>query len=74
MDNLGIGSGTVLCQGYGMLVWPVMADCVAWLQLVLWLISRLLRGLFCGHLLCHSWCGGSKCHCLSLNNMFGGNC
>ena len=28
LDSLGAGSGTVLCLGYGMVMWPVMAVCV----------------------------------------------
>ena len=28
LDSLGAGSGTVLCLGYGMFMWPVMAVCV----------------------------------------------
>ena len=31
VHSLGTESGTVLCLGYGMLVWPVIAECVAWL-------------------------------------------
>ena len=42
VDSLRIGSGAVLCSGCGMLVWPVMAECVAWLSIVM----RPDRGLF----------------------------
>ena len=28
LDNLRAGSGTVLCPGCGMFMWPVMAICV----------------------------------------------
>ena len=30
VDSLGIGPRTVLCPSCGMLVWPVMVECVAW--------------------------------------------
>ena len=39
-NSLGVGSGTILCPGCGMFVWPMMAVCV---------------DCFCGHLLCHNW-------------------
>ena len=32
LDSLGAGSGTVLCPGCGMFVWPVMAICVDYLM------------------------------------------
>ena len=28
LDSLGVGSGTVLCLGCGMFMWPVMTVCV----------------------------------------------
>ena len=28
LNNLGAGSGTVLCPGCGMFVWPMMAVCM----------------------------------------------
>ena len=31
VDSFGTRPGTVLCPGCGMLVWPVMVECVAWL-------------------------------------------
>ena len=40
LNSLRVGSGTILCPGCGMFVWPVMAVCV---------------DCFCGHLLCHNW-------------------
>ena len=40
LNSLRARSGTVLCPGCGMFVWPVMVVCV---------------DCFCGHLLCHNW-------------------
>ena len=74
MESLGIGPRIVLCSGCGMLVWPFMAECVAWLQPVCGLSRGYCVNCFVGISYAPVGLEDQICHCLSLNNMLGGNC
>ena len=52
----------------------VMTECVAWLQLVCGLSRGYYVDCFVGISYAPVGLEDQSCHCLSLNNMLGGNC
>ena len=74
VDSLRTGPRTVLCPGCGTLLWLVMVECVAWLQVVCGLSRDHCVDYFVGISYATVRLEDQSCHCLSLNSMLSGNC